>query len=103
MIMVSVMYPASQTASFDMDYYLKTHVPMVGARWKSFGLSEAKILRGAGAPGGAAPAYSVIALLTFGSAEEFQRAVEQCGQEIMGDIPNFTTIQPLIQISDVLM
>jgi uncharacterized protein (TIGR02118 family) len=97
------MYPTSQGASFDMDYYLKTHVPMVGARCQTFGLSEAKVLRGAGAPGGGAAAYSVIALLTFGSAEEFQRAIEQHGKEIMGDIPKFTNINPVIQINDVLV
>lgn len=103
MIVVSVLYPASPTARFDMDYYLKTHMPMVSARWKSSGLSDAKVLRGAAAPGGGAPAYSVIALLTFGSAEQFQRAIEQHGEEIMGDVPKFTNLQPLIQISDVLM
>ncbi|HVC61545.1 MAG TPA: EthD family reductase [Acetobacteraceae bacterium] len=103
MIVVSVMYPATADARFDMDYYLKTHVPMVGARCQPFGLSDAKVLRGAGAPGGAAAAYSVIALLTFGSAQEFQRAMEQHGKEIMGDVPKFTNIQPVIQISDVLV
>jgi uncharacterized protein (TIGR02118 family) len=103
MIVVSVMYPTTPTAKFDMDYYLKTHVPLVGARCKSFGLSEAKVLRGAGAPGGGAPTYSVIALLTFGSADEFQRAMAQHGKEIMGDLPNFTDIQPVIQVSEVLV
>jgi hypothetical protein len=29
MIRVSVLYPNSQGASFDMEYYLKTHLPMV--------------------------------------------------------------------------
>ena len=103
MIVVSVMYPTNPGARFDMDYYLKTHVPMVGARCGSYGLSDAKVLRGAGAPGGAAPTYSVIALLTFGSAEDFQRAMDHHGREIMGDIPKFTDIQPVIQINDVLL
>ncbi len=103
MIIVSVIYPAKDGASFDMDYYLKTHVPMVGARWKACGLQDAKVLRGAGAPGGAASAFLVIALLTFASAPEFQRAVEQHGKEILGDIPNFTNVQPVIQVNDVML
>jgi uncharacterized protein (TIGR02118 family) len=102
MIVVSVMYPTTPGAKFDMDYYLGTHMPLVGARCKLFGMTDAKVLRGAGAPGGAAAAYSVIALLTFGSVEQFQSAMEKHGAEILGDIPNYTSIQPVIQISDVL-
>jgi uncharacterized protein (TIGR02118 family) len=101
MITVSVMYPATEGSKFDMDYYLKTHVPLAGARWGSFGLRDAKVLRGTGAPGGAAPSYSVIALLTFESAADFQRAVAAHGKEVMGDIPNFTNVQPVVQINEI--
>jgi uncharacterized protein (TIGR02118 family) len=103
MIVVSVMYPATAGASFDMDYYLKTHVPLVGARWNSCGLREAKVLSGAGAPGGGAPTYSVIALLTFDSAADFDQAVARHGAEVIGDIPNFSSVQPVIQVNDVLL
>lgn len=103
MIIVSVMYPASEGAKFDVDYYLKTHVPMVGARWRDCGLREPKVLRGSSAPGGGAPAYSMIALLTFNSAAAFQQALDRHGAEIIGDIPNFSNVQPVIQINDVLL
>jgi uncharacterized protein (TIGR02118 family) len=103
MIIVSVMYPATEVATFDEDYYLRTHVPMVGARWKDCGLREAKVLRGSSAPGGGAPAYSIIALLTFDSAAAFQQALERHGAEIIGDIPKFSNVQPVIQINDVLL
>jgi len=102
MIVVSVMYPASAGATFDMDYYRQTHIPLVGARLNASGLREVKVLQGAGAPGGGAPAYSVIALLTFDSAADFDQAVAQHGEEILGDIPNFSSVQPVIQVSDVL-
>lgn len=103
MVIVSVMYPAGAGAKFDMDYYRKTHVPMVGARWSDCGLREVKILTGAGAPGGGAPTYSVIALLTFNSAADFNQAVARNGAEIIGDIPNFSSVQPVIQVNDVLV
>jgi uncharacterized protein (TIGR02118 family) len=103
MVIVSVMYPATEGASFNLDYYLKTHVPMVGARWKDCGLREAKVLRGSGAPGGGSPTYSIMTLLTFDSAADFQQAVERHGPEIIGDIPNFSNVQPVIQINDVLV
>ena len=103
MVIVSVMYPAAAGASFDMDYYLKTHVPLVGTRWKNCGLREAKVLSGVGAPGGGAPTYSVIALLTFDSAADFDQAVARHGAEVIGDIPNFSSVQPVIQVNDVLL
>jgi uncharacterized protein (TIGR02118 family) len=102
MIIVSVMYPATAGAKFDMDYYLKTHMPLVGARWNARGLRDAKVLRGVAAPGGGAAAYSVIALLTFDATADFEQAVARDGAEIMGDIANFSSVQPLIQISEVV-
>jgi uncharacterized protein (TIGR02118 family) len=102
MVIVSVMYPAGGGAKFDMDYYRKTHIPLVGARWNDCGLREAKVLTGAGAPGGGAPRYSVIALLTFDSAADFDQAVARHGAEIIGDIPNFSSVQPVIQVNNVL-
>ncbi|HUB11912.1 MAG TPA: EthD family reductase [Acetobacteraceae bacterium] len=102
MIVVSVMYPATPDAKFDLKYYLDRHVPMVGERWNAMGLREAKILQGVGAPGGAAATYSVTALLTFGSVAELEQALAAHGQEIMADIANFTNVQPIIQVNDVL-
>ena len=97
MIVVSVMYPPS--ARFDLDYYMKSHIPMVQARCGSLGLSAVQVLKGAaGADGGAAP-YPMIALLSFASLEAFQGAMGQHGAEILGDVPKFTDAQPAIQIN----
>ncbi len=102
MVVVSVMYPATADARFDMPYYLEKHVPMVGERWRALGLREVKVLRGVGAPEGGAATYSVIALLTFESTDAVQQAMAQHGKEIVGDIANFTNVKPIIQVSDVL-
>jgi uncharacterized protein (TIGR02118 family) len=103
MVIVSVIYPASEGARFDVDYYLKTHVPMVGMHAKDSGLREVKVLRGSSAPGGGAPAHLMMALLSFDSAAGFEQVLERHGAEIIGDIPNFSNVQPIIQINDVLM
>jgi uncharacterized protein (TIGR02118 family) len=102
MIVVSVMYPATADARFDIEYYLGKHVPLVGERWGKMGMREAKVLRGVGAPEGGAATYSVIALLTFESADALQQAMAQHGKEIVGDIANFTNVTPIIQVNDVL-
>jgi uncharacterized protein (TIGR02118 family) len=101
MIKVSVFYPQNPGATFDMGYYLGKHIPMVreklGAACK--GVSVEQGLAG-GAPG-APPTYHAIAHLTFDSVEAFQAAFAPHADGIMGDIPNYTRIQPIIQVSEV--
>jgi uncharacterized protein (TIGR02118 family) len=103
MIKVSVFYPASESAKFDMDYYCKSHMPMVkdklGAACKSIAVEQGV---GGGAPG-APPTYVAMGHLYFDSAAEFQKAFASHAEAIMKDVPNYTNVQPLIQISDVKM
>jgi uncharacterized protein (TIGR02118 family) len=100
MILVSVMYPAG--ATFDTDYYLKTHMPLVKERWGPHGLRSAQVLRGAAKPDGSAPDYQMIALLTFGSLDDFKAAGKAHGREVFADIANFTDAKAVVQINDVL-
>ena len=102
MIRVNVMYPKQDDGNFDYDYYLNTHMPMVGERWAD-GLRGMEIYRGLSGAGGAAESYVTVANLKFDSVEAFQQALEAHAQEIMGDIPNFTNINPVIQIEEQLM
>ena len=101
MIKVSVFYPDIAGAKFDMTYYMQTHVPMVQKKLKPAlkGFTVDKGLSG-GAPG-TAMTYLIIAELLFNSVEEFQTAFDSHATEIVGDIPKYTDIQPIIQISEV--
>ena len=101
MILVSVAYPTG--LRFDLDYYRQTHMPLVQSRWAALGLTEARVFRGTGAPGGGAPSFQILALLTFRSQEDFERAVGQHGAEVMGDIKNFCDGSPIIQINEPVM
>lgn len=98
MILVSVMYPAG--GRFDMDYYLGHHMPLVRERWSSFGLHEARIVRGVSTPDGGEAPYQVMALLTWASQEAFGKAAAAHGPDIFGDIPNFTDRQAQVQINE---
>lgn len=99
MIKVSVLYPATAGARFDQAYWLSKHIPLVlrrfGAAIKSYQID----LGLSGAAPGSPPPYVAIANLVFDSVEAFQAAFGPHAQEIMGDIPNYTTITPVIQIS----
>jgi uncharacterized protein (TIGR02118 family) len=103
MVKVSVLYPNTAGCKFDMTYYLAKHMPMVkqklGAACKSMAVEEG--IAG-GAPG--APAtYVAMGHLYFDSSDAFQSAFGPHAQDILGDIPNYTNIQPTIQIIEVKM
>ena len=103
MIKVSVFYPHSAGASFDMNYYVTKHMPMVrdklGPACKGIAVDQGV---GGGTPG-ASPTYVAIGHILCESAETFQAAFAPHAKAIMGDIPNYTKIQPVIQISEVKM
>ncbi len=100
MIRVSVLYPNKEGAHFDWVYYLSTHVPMVarkfGAAAKSMSIEQGI----GGAPGAPAP-YIAIASFTFDSVPAFQAAFAPHAQEIMNDIPKYTSIEPVLQVSEI--
>jgi uncharacterized protein (TIGR02118 family) len=101
MIKVGVFYPNNQGSKFDMKYYLEKHIPLVrqrvGPALKSVAVEQG--LTG-GAPG-SAMTYVAMCHLLFDSVEAFQTSFGAHAPEIMGDIPNYTNIQPIVQISEV--
>jgi len=101
MIKVSVFYPNEEGKKFDICYYCNKHMPMVqqklGAACKRVGVEQGL----GGAEPGSRATYIAMCLLYFDSVEAFQTAFGPHAQPIMGDIPNYTGIQPTIQISEV--
>lgn len=101
MIKVSVMYPNSEGATFDIDYYCNTHIPMVGELLGD-ALKGGTVDSGlaGGAPGEAAP-FIAMGHITFESVEAFQDSFGPNAEKIMADLANFTNVQPQIQISEI--
>ncbi len=101
MIKVSVLYPRTESSSFDMDYYCNSHMPMVKDR---LGDACKKIAVEGGLGGGAPdspPLYVAMGHLYFDSVDDFQSAFEPHAEEIMADIPNYTNVEPVLQVSEV--
>ena len=101
MIKVSVLYPNKAGGRFDIAYYCAKHIPMVqqklGAACKGVAVEHGI---GGGTPG-SQPAFIAIGHLLFDSVAAFQAAFAPHAQAIMGDIPNYTDLQPTIQVSEV--
>jgi uncharacterized protein (TIGR02118 family) len=101
MIKVSVLYPSGKGNTFNMDYYLATHIPLV-RRLSGAALKRVEVEEGVGGlVPGSAPAYLAMGHLFFDSVQAFQAAFGPHAAEITGDIPNYTNTQPTIQISEV--
>lgn len=102
MIKVSVLYPNGTDKKFDLDYYCNKHIPLVGGLLGD-AVKGATIEKGLGgaAPGSEAT-YVVMGNLYFETMESFQNSFGPNADKIMADLPNFTNIQPVIQISEVV-
>jgi uncharacterized protein (TIGR02118 family) len=100
-IIVSVLYPNGPGGKFDMDYYLRKHMPMVQERLGS-PLRRMAVEQGlAGGASGEPPPFLAVGHLHFDSLEVFQTAFGAHAGPILADVPNYTNTQPVIQISEV--
>jgi uncharacterized protein (TIGR02118 family) len=103
MIKVSVMYPNTPGARFDHAYYRDKHMPLLASRLgeacKSYTIDKG--LAG-GAPGDP-PTYVGMCHVLADSVESFQAAFGPHAKEILADIANYTDIQPVMQISEVVV
>jgi uncharacterized protein (TIGR02118 family) len=93
-VTVSVLYPSD--ASFDMDYYLANHMPLVESKFKPHGLTSWTVSKLDAGP------HSIHTLLKFESRDAFDAAFAQDGETVMGDVKNFSDKQPTRFVGDVV-
>jgi len=94
---VTVLYPNKDGAKFDFDYYMKKHIPMVSGLFGQ-GIDVQKGF----SPMGSSVPFVCSARIRIDSVEHFQTVMEQHGRRILADISNYTNIEPIIQIDEVL-
>ena len=103
MVKISILYPNKDNARFDMDYYLNKHMPMsiellsIHAGFQSVSVEKGI---GGGAPN-EAPSYIAICHYGFDSVESFMAAYIPNSATLQGDMPNYTDIEAIIQVSEV--
>jgi uncharacterized protein (TIGR02118 family) len=103
MIKVSVLYPNANGGRFDLDYYRNIHVPLVFERCGD-AIKRGEMEQGiAGADASSPPPFRIAAHLVFDSAESMQASFGRHLPEFVADLPNFTDIQPMVQVSEVLL
>src|SRR5690349_21916092 len=94
MIRLSVLYPRTEGAKFDHDYYRDTHVPLACKAW---GLDGAQIEKGIDGP------YEAAVHFTFDSVDAVGEAMSSPGTgEVLLDVANYTDIAPVMQTSEIV-
>jgi uncharacterized protein (TIGR02118 family) len=94
MIRLSVLYPKTDGATFDHDYYRDSHVPLAEKTW---GISGAQIDRGVDGP------YEAAVHFTFDSLDAIGAAMALPGTgDVLADVANYTTITPVMQTSEIV-
>jgi uncharacterized protein (TIGR02118 family) len=103
MIKVTVLYPNEENKNFDIKYYFDTHMPLV-RKLVGDACKKVEVEKGiAGGTPGSKPMYHIIAHFHYNTVEDFIAAFNPHATTILGDIPNFTDITPVIQISEVVL
>jgi uncharacterized protein (TIGR02118 family) len=102
MIRVSVYYPNSPGAKFDMAYYITSHMPMVKKKVSTCKGISAEQGLGGGAPG-TPPTYIAIGHLLFDTVEAFESGFAPHAPEIMADVVNYTNTKPVIQVNEITL
>ena len=102
MIKVTILYPNGDGKKFDMEYYSTKHMPMIasllGDSLKQFGIDKGLSGR---TPSDPIP-YLAIGYLYFDRLSAFQNSFGPHAEKIISDVPNYTNIQPVLQISEVI-
>lgn len=101
MIKVTVLYPNGEGKTFDMDYYSNKHMPLaktlLGDSVKVISIDKGLA---SGTPDTPVP-YLAIGYLYFETMSAFQNSMGPASEKLIADLPNYTNVQPIIQISEV--
>ena len=101
MVKITILYPHKPGSHFDVEYYLNTHMPMA-ARLLGSAIKAISVEIGrSGATPESEPPFAAICGFTCETVQAFTDAFLPVAGQLQGDIPNYTNIEPVIQISDI--
>jgi uncharacterized protein (TIGR02118 family) len=102
LIKISILYPFAEGKTFNMAYYESKHMPMVAAFIGS-NLVKYTIEKGVanGMPNQPLP-YMAVGAFYVKSLEAYQTAIAPHRDAIRADFANYTSVTPVILVSEVV-
>ena len=92
---VQYVYPHTAAPSFNLDYYINTHMAIVEKHWGSHGLLNWTITKGEEGTD-----YFVQVTTFWESLEAFEKV--KTSEEISGDVVKFSTVKPTVRVGVVV-
>lgn len=99
-VTLQVMYPITDDTNFDYDYYLSTHMGLVGTHMGDQ-LQSTLVTKGLAGGPDTPPGLYAIATMVFADQDAMNTAMAKSGP-VLADIPNFTNSQPQMLIGQVV-
>jgi len=99
-VSLQVIYPISDDTHFDYDYYLATHMPLVGEHMGPH-IQNTVVTKGLAGGPDTPPGIYAIATMVFADQVAMKAALV-ASTPVLADIPNFTNVQPQMLIGDVI-
>ena len=101
MFKVEILYPNGEDKTFDLDYYEKTHMPMMaGLIGKNLHFYEIDKGLSGRTPNDKVP-FVAIGYFYINDVTEYNKVIGQNIDAIRKDIQKYTNITPTIQISEI--
>ena len=101
MIKVAILYPNEEGKTFNMDYYSTKHMPMAASLFgKSLKAMSVDKGLASGRPNEPIP-FLAIGYFFFDDMETYKSAMGPNSAKLGADVPNYTNIKPIIQVSEV--
>ena len=101
MVSITILYPNKPGAHFDADYYLAVHMPrsieLLEPALKGVSVEMGK---SGSLPDQPAPFFAICSF-TCESVDAFMTSFMPHMAELQGDIPNYTDVEAVIQISEL--
>ena len=102
MIKVTILYPNGEGKTFDMDYYSTKHMPLAASLFGE-SLKAMQIDKGIAGQTPEEPVpYLAIGYFYFENMAAIQSVMVPNSTKLRADIANYTNIQPVILVSEVI-
>lgn len=94
-VFFQVVYPTAAASTFDMEYYLNNHIPLIKKRWGPQGLQSCSVVTGDKDAG-----YYVQATMVWKNRALYENRTDV--EEVSGDVKNFTDVAPYRWVGSII-
>lgn len=97
---MTILYPNGDDVRFDFDYYKFHHLPLIMELYNK-AIARFELRKGLPGPDGSKPPYVATINIWIADQQAFDEAGAQHGQTLIDDVPNFSSVMPIVQADEI--